>query len=298
MFGLGVQEFADIIGLTRQSVNNIENCKSKMSAVQFVAICAVLDHLIESQPDVMPVLTSILNSNDTSYENNVFENMENSSFLKKWFLCFPEDSRVITRSTDFLDNIVDSYKIFLDDSAIFEIAQKCSIENSRLIALMKDKSKRFIVPVKAVDTIQYQLLDENDSVNKTARNSIMLLKQFQNDGLVDFRGDETDINVMSTLVSVFIKFKMIHRLALITQNPKIARTVMALNNDDIGGFQIMLLRLNSDGNPEEWQFDQETDKSDTDAGSVLTDDVSVETPEEDDVHTDDKESLLTGWDMI
>ena len=36
VLGFGVQEFSDIVGLTRQTVNNLENRKNKMSATQYV----------------------------------------------------------------------------------------------------------------------------------------------------------------------------------------------------------------------------------------------------------------------
>ncbi|MDE6834001.1 MAG: helix-turn-helix domain-containing protein [Ruminococcus sp.] len=72
VIGLGVQEFSDVVGITRQSLNNLESLKVKMSAIQFVAVCAVIDHFVESQPELMSVIISILNSNDTLYDNCVY----------------------------------------------------------------------------------------------------------------------------------------------------------------------------------------------------------------------------------
>ena len=59
---LGVQEFSDIVGLTRQSLNNLESEKVRMSTVQFLAVCAVIDHMVNSQPKLRGIIYSILNS--------------------------------------------------------------------------------------------------------------------------------------------------------------------------------------------------------------------------------------------
>jgi len=40
VLGFGVQEFGDLIGLTRQTINNLETQKNKMSSIQYIAVCA------------------------------------------------------------------------------------------------------------------------------------------------------------------------------------------------------------------------------------------------------------------
>ena len=47
VLGFGVQEFGDLMGLTRQTINNIETKKNTMSSIQYIAICAVIDNYIK-----------------------------------------------------------------------------------------------------------------------------------------------------------------------------------------------------------------------------------------------------------
>lgn len=128
VLGFGVQEFSDIVGLTRQTVNNLENRKNKMSATQYVAICAVIDHCTKDRPELLQVLSTILSSNDTVENSTVFSSIENGSLLKKWFLCFPDDSKITgifheesdVIKQEHFDGIANSYKIFLDETILCE----------------------------------------------------------------------------------------------------------------------------------------------------------------------------------
>ena len=95
VLGFGVQEFGDLIGLTRQTINNLETQKNKMSSIQYIAICAVIDNCLKDKPELLPILSTILCSNEDENHGNIFETIENGSLLKKWFLCFPDESKIL-----------------------------------------------------------------------------------------------------------------------------------------------------------------------------------------------------------
>ena len=76
VLGFGVQEFGDLIGLTRQTIN-------KMSSIQYIAVCAVIDNCVKDKPELLPILSTILCSNEDESTINVFETIENGSLLKK-----------------------------------------------------------------------------------------------------------------------------------------------------------------------------------------------------------------------
>lgn len=254
---LGVQELGDIVGLTRQSINNLESSKIKMSTVQFIAFCAVIDSFVESQPELMQIIISILNSNDTLYNDCLFDDVPNNSLLKKWFSCFPNNSKLTFANANIIDDLVENYKIFLDDTALCKIINTNQIET--LISKMHQSGKRFIIPLRAIDTIQSQLLNEDTTFMNDARQGISNLQSLQELGISKIRGDKNDFNIITTLVSVFVKYKVVYRLALITQNRKLAKSILSLNDDEIGGFQILVLRCTSDYVLEKWEM------SDTDA---------------------------------
>lgn len=51
MFGISVTKFADLLGVTRQTIYNIESCKTIMTKVQYLAMRALVSDLLETYPD-------------------------------------------------------------------------------------------------------------------------------------------------------------------------------------------------------------------------------------------------------
>ncbi len=110
---------------------------------------------------MLSVLSTILRSNESEQESEVFETIENDSLLKKWFLGFPDDSKIIgfpkTESsviecTDF-GNIADSYRVFLDQTVFLEDGFLNAIQP--LISTIMNNGNKFIVPLKVIEAIQY-----------------------------------------------------------------------------------------------------------------------------------------------
>ena len=268
MLGFGVQEFGDLIGLTRQTINNLETQKNKMSPTQYVSICAVIDNCIKNKPELLTVLTTILRSAEDDDRSSVFEALDNGSLLKKWFQCFPDESKMlglsmakssIIEGTD-VENIAENYRIFLDASVF--LAQGFSQTIQPLSLALKNRRNQFIVPFMVIEEIQHQMLTSSNDGADLARNGMNLLIQMQREGLVDIRGEKSDVNIISTFVSVFAKFKCVHRLVLITCDKILANQILMLNNDALGGFNILVLKYTIDKGLQKWEqendFNQQT----------------------------------------
>lgn len=262
VLGFGVQEFGELIGLTRQSINNLESRKNKMSEIQYLAICAVIDNCTKDKPELLSVLSTILHSNESEQESGVFETIENGSLLKKWFLGFPDDSKIIgfpqTESsviecTDF-GNIANNYKVFLDQTVFLEGAFPDAMQP--LVSAMRNNGNKFIVPLKVIEAIQRQMMSTDGEEAKNAQCGMNLLMAMQKEDLVEIRGEKSDVNIISTFVSVFAKFKCVNRLALITCSSKLANQVDSLNNDDIGGFHILILKYSKDHGIQKWKTEE------------------------------------------
>lgn len=271
VLGFGVQEFGDLIGLTRQTINNLETQKNKMSSIQYVAVCAVIDNCVKDKPQLLPILSTILCSNADDHESNVFGTIENGSLLKKWFLCFPDDSKIFGFSSDDgsvianedFSNIAESYRVFLDQTVLFEDGFSNAIQP--LALALKNNRNKFIIPLKVIEAIQHQMMCSNKSDVLLAQGGMKLLIEMQNEDLVDIRGEKSDVNIISTFVSVFAKFKCVNRLALITCNCKLANQIAALNNDALGGFNILVLKYSKDKGIQKWKqedsYNNETEQS-------------------------------------
>lgn len=295
VLGFGVQEFGDLIGLTRQTINNLETQKNKMSSIQYIAVCAVIDNHIKDKPELLPILSTILCSNEDEIAGNIFETIENSSLLTKWFMCFPDESKIFGFSSDAtsiiakeeFNNIAESYRVFLDQTVLFEDGFSNAIQP--LALALKNSGNKFIMPLKVIEAIQHQMMSSNDSEVHLAKSGMKLLMGMQNEELVDIRGEKSDVNIISTFVSVFAKFKCVNRLALITCDCKLAKQIEALNNDSIGGFNILVLKYTKDKGIQKWEqedlFDNETEQA------VMINDDKLESK-------DSPTEGLKGWETI
>lgn len=297
VLGFGVQEFGDLIGLTRQTINNLETQKNRMSSIQYIAVCAVIDNYIKDKPELLPILSTILCSNEDESTSSIFETIENGSLLKKWFMCFPDDSKIFGFSSDVtsivanedFNNIADNYRVFLDQTVLFEEGFSNAIQP--LALALKNSGNKFIVPLKVIEAIQHQMMSSNESDVYLAKNGMKLLMSMQNEELVDIRGEKNDVNIISTFVSVFAKFKCVNRLAIITCDAKLAKQIVSLNNDALGGFNILVLKYSKDNGFKKWEqmdlFDEEIEPS------ILMNDTTAELESE-----YSSTAGLKGWESI
>ena len=294
VLGFGVQEFSDIVGLTRQTVNNLENRKNKMSATQYVAICAVIDHCTKDRPELLQVLSTIFSSNVTVENSTVFSSIENGSLLKKWFLCFPDDSKITgifheesdVIKQEHFDGIANSYKIFLDETILCEEGFGDWLQ--QVSETMKENHNSFLVPLKVVENIQGKIVSSDPLVVEHSQRGLNLLMRMQRQDMVEIRGEKSDVNAISTFISVFAKFKCVNRLALLTQNGNLAKQILSLNNEDIGGFNILATKFDKEVGLLKW-YD---DTSDFDSGEILSGEV------EEAEMTTDLDFALKGWETI
>ena len=88
LLGLSAQDLGELIGITRQTINNLELGKSQMSPTQYVALCAVIDNYISEKPELLTAIKAVLNVSIGNTDGQIVSNVHNSSFLKKWFFCF------------------------------------------------------------------------------------------------------------------------------------------------------------------------------------------------------------------
>lgn len=296
VLGFGVQEFGDLIGLTRQTINNLETQKNRMSSIQYIAVCAVIDNYVKDKPELLPILSTILCSNESESAGSIFETIENGSLLTKWFMCFPDESKIFAFSSDTtsiitneeFNNIAENYRVFLDQTVLFEDGFSNAIQP--LALALKNSGTKFIIPLKVIEAIQHQMMSSNESDVYLAKNGMKLLMGMQNEQLVDIRGEKNDVNIISTFVSVFAKFKCVNRLAIITCDAKLAKQIEALNNDALGGFNILVLKYSKDNGFQKWKqgdlSDEEIDQS------IVMNDTDELDPE------DSSTAGLKGWETI
>ena len=263
VLSIGVKEFGDLLGLTRQTVNNLENAKSNMTATQYISVCAVIDNCISEKPSLQPVLSTILQANEAERPSGAFDCVEYGSLLKKWFRCFPDTQSVGTLlrgesvyyATGEIIDIIENHKIFLDDAIL--CTEPFGQSLLPLIEPMQNCGKKFIVPFIVVEVIGKKLMSRDDSAAQAAKRGLDFLAGLQQRDLIEMRGEKDDVSVTGTLISVFARFKNFHDLVLFTGSQSLASQISALNHSDIGGSHIKVLRGISDGTIRSWDSVEE-----------------------------------------
>lgn len=297
VMGLGVQELGDVMGLSRQSVNNLESGKVQMNYAQYVAFSGVIDYLCLSNVELKNIIKSILVKNDYDETNKMYDDIDNDTFLNKWFKCFPDELEKLLPSLSNIDDLTQNYKVFLDSTVLFHVPGYK--EFSELCNAMEKNNHSFIIPITVVYEIRKQLLVDDNRIRKMANEALETLAKLQSRGLIDFRGEQNDQYTDSLLLSVFQRFKITNKLALITQDFELARQILMLN-DDLNGFQIVSYHFNTSGNLEKWgQIIAENDKNiiscEINSQEKMTDDERIQ---EKGIIASEKVNNLSGWDFI
>ena len=84
LIGLSVQGIAEHIGVTRQTINNLESNKSKMTVTQYISICAVIDSKCKENNDILRKIKQTITENSGLN----LDIGSNESFLEAWFSTF------------------------------------------------------------------------------------------------------------------------------------------------------------------------------------------------------------------
>jgi len=62
-FEISINDFANLMGVTRQTIYNIENKKKVLTQTQYLAICSLIHMALKEQPEKEKIVTTILDTN-------------------------------------------------------------------------------------------------------------------------------------------------------------------------------------------------------------------------------------------
>lgn len=215
----GVEEFAEAIGVTRQTVNNLETKKSKMSATQYIAIAALVDNYFARNERMLSALKAILDSDGKNYDMEYETAFRDDSLLKRWFEDFLEHEEP-DETFDELFDLAAEYKIFLDAKIL--TADDAADFIANLTTALKAAVEKVIVPLRSIEEL----------AAADAERANQLLAQMRYANVLDVRGEETDPDFRNTILNVFARFRDSYNLCLITPDKKLAAEVLRMNNPD------------------------------------------------------------------
>ncbi|MEG2246547.1 MAG: helix-turn-helix domain-containing protein [Romboutsia sp.] len=246
---LSVQEMAELMGVTRQTINNLESNKSTMSVTQYIAICAVIDNRSKGNCEVLRAINAIIKANSTQNIDIDLSELYNGLFLEKWFLTFPEYKMEIEDEIaewskldqGLLEKLASSYKVLINyDSLMMEDAE---VFFKRFAKVLKKYQSKMIIPFRVIENIQELSKDENNKSSIQARNTIKYIAQLQAKEVIEIRGEKDDPkNPDDLLIDVYKRYVGEYNVAIITQNAYLAHVIMSIESSNILN---LLCKINS-----------------------------------------------------
>lgn len=221
-----IAEMAEAIGVTRQTMNNLETRKTGMSQTQYIALAAFIDHYFRQNGRLLPAVQTIIDQEGTKNAADYDTSFRDGSLIERWFegmhAC-AEDMETADDDgfTEELGIIARQYRIFMDTNIL--MTENAGNVVDDLVDALRTAERSVIVPLRLVEELRTQ------RGNPAAQTAIKYLKQMQTQGVLDIRGEAGDPDFADIILSVFTRFRSAHRLCLLTNNRELAREVLRLN---------------------------------------------------------------------
>ena len=260
--GYDVRKFADILGMKRLILEDLEAGNRDMEVVEYLSVIAIVDRALEENDCLVSEVESVLKMN--AEDETVFDHLAEVSLRQKWLDSFPYlrdrgEQIVWGTGRDGLSEeecryIAANCRSFLDKSAVSQggFLQAIGCLGDELEA----SGEKFIIPLVEVELLQRAVLMGNREERALAKRGMKNLAALQERNIIEIRGDQMDSGRLSTFLSVFVRFKAMYRLVLFTADESLAREVVKLNDIALGGTDIRLVTCTEDGVLRSWQEDK------------------------------------------
>jgi rRNA-processing protein FCF1 len=148
--------------------------------------------------------------------------------------------------SSLLENIVQEYKIFIDTCSLcnngFEDFSK------KFFPVLKKHKKQLIVPYRVAEELIKLTKKPDKDLKLLATESYRKLAYYQKEGLIIIQGEKNDNFADNVFQVQFTKFRMQHKLVLITQDKGLATDILNLNNSNsVNGRDVKVFRINAKG---------------------------------------------------
>lgn len=235
-------DVADVLGITRQTVNNVELGKTQLSILQYLGFASMLDWCRKNRPDVAAYLNVCLTHFPGSGQGVP------ADLLSSWFSSFPRqfpETRYLKnafeniQSVNLIEHIAERCKIFITPD-IFLRNRKC-LEDLGAAALQFKNP--LIVPAKAFAQIE-------PSLSEDCRDFVTACRR---DGRIKFYGSEQDASLAEVITTQMLRLRTKYPLCLVTGNRVLASDVQALDAlQSVSGYDITTARIIDDSYLELW----------------------------------------------
>lgn len=249
IIGYTTMEFSEKMGIARQTLNNLEAGRVRISPAQYLAICCIIEDAIDNDRDINgksvisgPIDRLLDPNSDTDV---VDQPKKRQTLVKRWFLTFEDKDRkedteghMILNDKDLV-GLARNYNVFLDDT-VFYVPDASRILDSLTNALQLE-NKQYILSTNVIHKIEGIINDIEK--NKKYRDALRFLFSLRNDQMIAIRADDSELDVTNSYISIFARYKAKNRMALLTQDENRARSILALNSATIQGFDVVCVYL-------------------------------------------------------
>ena len=152
-----------------------------------------------------------------------------------------------TYAKNALEDYVKDWKIFMDTCSILHFAADKFWMN--ILPLLRQYQNKVIVPLRSIEELQkHEANTGNSELAENAKNCLRVLNKLIKAGFVEIRGEQGDNFADNVFQVVFTKFRITHKLLLITQDNDLAKDIIALNsNKSVRANPVHVKRINQYG---------------------------------------------------
>ena len=163
------------------------------------------------------------------------------------------------RALNNLEYYFSNYKIFIDTCSLLHFASDQFWLHA--VPIIQKTANKIIVPVRAMEEIKKHCTNtDKPELKKKAQSSLENLNKLISAGFLELRGEETDNFADNVFQVVFTKFRMTHKLLLITQDGDLASDINNLNSvKSVKANSVYVKRINKYGFLSNFEFNQNLD---------------------------------------
>ena len=164
---------------------------------------------------------------------------------------------------NILDNYAKNWKIFMDTCSILHFAADKFWMN--ILPLLHQYKNKIIIPLRSIEELQkHKANNGKPELAENAKNCLIVLNKLFNAGFVEIRGEQSDNFADNVFQVVFTKFRMTHKLLLITQDNDLAKDIIALNsNKSVRANPVHVKRINQYGFLSNFTWNADNTKNDS-----------------------------------
>lgn len=164
------------------------------------------------------------------------------------------------RALNNLEYYFSNYKIFIDTCSLLHFASDKFWLHA--VPIIQKTANKVIVPIRAMEEIKKHCANtDKPELKKKAQSSLEILNKLISAGFLELRGEETDNFADNVFQVVFTKFRMTHKLLLITQDGDLASDIHNLNSvKSVKANSVYVKRINKYGFLSNFDFNQNQSK--------------------------------------